>query len=56
MKRLLMSLSACGVAAHALGAQTAKRRVAVLDFDYATVHEWVADLFGSDLTAHRELL
>jgi len=51
MKRLLMTLAAFGIAAGALGAQAAptKRRVAVLDFDYATVHEWVTDLFGSDV-------
>jgi curli biogenesis system outer membrane secretion channel CsgG len=51
MKRLLMTLVALGVAAQALAAQAApvKRRVAVLDFDYATVHEWVSDMFGSDV-------
>src|SRR5262245_27546212 len=50
MKRLSVPLIALLVSASALAAQTpARRRVAVLDFDYATVHEWVNDLFGSDV-------
>jgi curli biogenesis system outer membrane secretion channel CsgG len=53
MKRVLALLLCCGAIAPALplAAQDApapKRRVAVLDFDYATVHEYVLDLFGSD--------
>lgn len=51
MKRAAAVLLSLGVAASILAAQEAqpKRRVAVLDFDYATVHEWVSDLFGSDV-------
>jgi len=50
MKRLTVPLIALLASAGALAAQApAKRRVAVLDFDYATVHEWVYDVFGSDV-------
>ena len=49
MKRIAATLVTLGVAASVLAAQEPKRRVAVLDFDYATVHEWVSDLFGSDV-------
>jgi curli biogenesis system outer membrane secretion channel CsgG len=49
MKRFGLFLLAALTGAGALSAQSpAKRRVAVLDFDYATVHQWVVDLFGSD--------
>ena len=48
MKRALLALLMC--AAIPLGAQQAPRkRVAVLDFDYATVHGGVAGLFGQDV-------
>ena len=47
--RFLLVL-ACAAAAR-LGAQApvSKPRVAVLDFDYATVHSYVTDLFGNDV-------
>jgi curli biogenesis system outer membrane secretion channel CsgG len=58
MKGLALALSLAALAAPALNAQdapapasapAAKRRVAVLDFDYATVHSYVAGLMGSDV-------
>ncbi len=51
MKRVVATLLSLGVVASVLAAQEAqpKRRVAVLDFDYATVHDYVSDLFGSDV-------
>ena len=51
MKRALLTLAPFAILAVALAAQepAAKRRVAVLDFDYATVHAYVLDLFGSDV-------
>jgi curli biogenesis system outer membrane secretion channel CsgG len=54
MKRVLALLFCAAIVPavpRPLAAQDApapKRRVAVLDFDYATVHEYVLDLFGSD--------
>ncbi|MGH7538356.1 MAG: CsgG/HfaB family protein, partial [Gemmatimonadales bacterium] len=49
MKRLPLFLVAALVGAGTLAAQApSKRRVAVLDFDYATVHQWVLEIFGSD--------
>ncbi len=50
MKRILALLFLLAVATRAVGAQepAAKRRIAVLDFDYATVHQYVLDLFGTD--------
>ena len=49
MKRLTVLVLAALLGAGTLAAQSpAKRRVAVLDFDYATVHQYVYDLFGSD--------
>jgi curli biogenesis system outer membrane secretion channel CsgG len=49
MKRVTSLVLAALVGAGTLAAQApAKRRVAVLDFDYATVHQYVLDLFGSD--------
>ena len=49
MKRLTILVLAALLGAGTLAAQSpAKRRVAVLDFDYATVHQYVYDLFGSD--------
>ncbi|OLC05625.1 MAG: hypothetical protein AUH42_07185 [Gemmatimonadetes bacterium 13_1_40CM_70_11] len=50
MKRnlaLLLLLTGLASAA-AAQAPAAKRRIAVLDFDYATVHQYVYDLFGTD--------
>lgn len=50
MKRLTVPLLALLIGAGTLTAQApARRRVAVLDFDYATVHQWVYDVFGSDV-------
>ncbi len=49
MKRFAVLLLALAAGAGTLVAQApAKRRIAVLDFDYATVHQWVYDIFGSD--------
>jgi curli biogenesis system outer membrane secretion channel CsgG len=49
MKRVSVLLLALAVGAGSLAAQApSKRRIAVLDFDYATVHQWVYDIFGSD--------
>jgi curli biogenesis system outer membrane secretion channel CsgG len=49
MKRLTVPLLALVIGAGTLAAQApTKRRIAVLDFDYATVHQWVYDMFGSD--------
>src|SRR5215831_11121521 len=49
MKRVSVLLLALAVGAGFLTAQApSKRRIAVLDFDYATVHQWVYDIFGSD--------
>jgi len=49
MKRVSVLLLALAVGAGSLTAQApTKRRIAVLDFDYATVHQWVYDIFGSD--------
>ena len=58
MKRFAVALCLAALAAPALDAQdapapapptSARRRVAVLDFDYATVHSYVAGLYGSDV-------
>jgi len=58
MNRLTLILCLTALAAPALVAQdatapasvpAAKRRVAVLDFDYATVHSYVTGLMGSDV-------
>src|SRR5213594_1643039 len=46
MKRLISLLVFAAAAVTALAAQTPKRRVAVLDFDYATLQEYVNDIFG----------
>jgi curli biogenesis system outer membrane secretion channel CsgG len=49
MKRVSVLLLALAIGAGSLTAQApTKRRIAVLDFDYATVHQWVYDVFGSD--------
>ena len=49
MKRFTAVLLAALIGAGTLAAQApAKRRIAVLDFDYATVHQYVYDVFGSD--------
>ena len=49
MKRLTALSLAALIGAGTLAAQApAKRRIAVLDFDYATVHQYVFDAFGSD--------
>ena len=49
MKRLTVIALATLIGAGTLTAQApAKRRIAVLDFDYATVHQYVFDAFGSD--------
>src|SRR5881296_2941154 len=56
MKRFTLLLCLAALAAPALDAQDAaapappaRRRVAVLDFDYATVHSYVTDIWGSDV-------
>jgi curli biogenesis system outer membrane secretion channel CsgG len=50
MRRVLAQVFLLAGLGGALAAQEppAKRRIAVLDFDYATVHAWVVDAFGSD--------
>lgn len=50
MKRLALIalLSVLGVPAFAQTPAPARKRVAVLDFDYATVRSYVADIWGSD--------
>ena len=49
MKRVSVLLLALAFGVGALAGQAPpKRRIAVLDFDYATVHQWVYDIFGSD--------
>jgi curli biogenesis system outer membrane secretion channel CsgG len=49
MKRLTVLVLAALIGAGTLSAQApAKRRIAVLDFDYATVHQYVYDAGGSD--------
>ena len=51
VRRALAALFLSLLATTGLAAQDAppKRRVAVLDFDYATVHAYVTDVFGSDV-------
>src|SRR5881397_117732 len=56
MKRLALALCLTALAAPALDAQVApadatssRRRVAVLDFDYGTVHSYVTGIMGSDV-------
>jgi curli biogenesis system outer membrane secretion channel CsgG len=51
MKRLLLAvlLAALTVPAAAQAPAPARKRVAVLDFDYATVHAYVTDIWGSDV-------
>ncbi len=48
MKRLTLILLLAVVAAPVLAQTPARKRVAVLDFDYATVRSYVADIWGSD--------
>ena len=50
MKRAISLLMFAAAVVPALAAQAppSKRRVAVLDFDYATVREYVLDIFGRD--------
>jgi len=49
MKRVSVLLLALAFGVGALAGQApSKRRIAVLDFDYATVHQWVYYIFGSD--------
>ena len=50
MKRFAFTLVTLLAAALSIGAQAAPRkRVAVLDFDYGTVHRSVNDIFGADV-------
>ncbi len=56
MRRLTLLFCLAALAAPALDAQDpatsappARRRVAVLDFDYGTVHSYVTDIWGSDV-------
>lgn len=51
MKRLVLSLAFAAIAVPAV-AQTpapARKRLAVIDFDYATVHSYVHDIWGSNV-------
>src|SRR5437016_8839108 len=48
MKRAISLLALAAAVVPALVAQAPKRRVAVLDFDYATVHEYGLDQCGHD--------
>lgn len=48
MKRLAFVLLLAVVAAPVLAQAPAKKRVAILDFDYATVRTYVHDIWGSD--------
>lgn len=49
MKRLLLALCLALIAVPALAqAPAARKRIAVLDFDYATVRSYVSDIWGSD--------
>jgi curli biogenesis system outer membrane secretion channel CsgG len=49
MKRLALVLLLALVTTDALAQAPARKRVAVLDFDYATVHSYVTDIWGSDV-------
>ena len=50
MKRFVFALVTVLAAVNAAAAQApAKKRVAVLDFDYGTVHKSVNDIFGADV-------
>src|SRR6266540_3670921 len=49
MKRLALVLLLALVTASATAQAPARKRVAVLDFDYATVHSYVTDIWGSDV-------
>ncbi len=49
MKRLAPALLLALVTTNALAQAPARKRVAVLDFDYATVHSYVTDIWGSDV-------
>ena len=50
MKRASMVFGLlCGAVPLLMAQAPAKRRIAVLDFDYATVHQYVYDAFGSDV-------
>ena len=52
MKKILslviLGMLVCTSALNA-GAQARKKRVAIMDFDYATVHSYVASIFGQDV-------
>jgi len=48
MKRLAVVLLLAGLAAPVFGQAPARKRVAVIDFDYATVRAFVNDIWGSD--------
>src|SRR6266545_5003436 len=49
MKRLALVLLLAIVTTDAFAQAPARKRVAVLDFDYATVHSYVTDIWGSDV-------
>ena len=51
MKRLalLIALAAVAAPAFAQNAPATRKRLAVIDFDYATVHAYVHDIWGSDV-------
>src|SRR5262245_48326950 len=49
MKRLTLGLSLLLLSSAALAQGPARKRIAVLDFDYATVRSSVGDIWGSDV-------
>jgi curli biogenesis system outer membrane secretion channel CsgG len=49
MRRLLLTLCLIAIATPVLAQAPARKRIAVLDFDYATVRSSVGDIWGSDV-------
>jgi len=49
MRRLLLVFCLTAIAMPALAQAPARKRIAVLDFDYATVRSSVGDIWGSDV-------
>ncbi len=49
MKRIWFGLAVLLMVSTASSGQTRKKRVAIMDFDYATVHGYVAQIFGQDI-------
>ena len=48
MKRMILALCLTTLATSVMAQAPARKRVAVLDFDYATVRSYVAEIWGSD--------